>query len=440
MSAAASCDAANHAAVSQRVEITRRGYLTKAVLCDVSPPCATETLFNHEFWMQPKNPFASRVPPFVLPASSRCINWKESDWPTFEPHLSRDRAAPRVRTFWDIMRLLPNRTVWFHGDSIQLQLCDAALCSLMRSKVVGASEPVMGQRPAWLQRIADATHLNLFTTLLPNGARFVCSGIGYFERAHVEQVLPHVDVAMLNFGLHYHTHEDFEKNLRSALVALSAWQLGSPRTRIALWREGSAQHFKGGSYTRGAEKTSREGAPCECEPLSVTSSNLNLHGWRLEQRLAPQHHVGLVPFFNLTAPRHDMHRRHWCSFDRQTKPGRCCDCTHFCYTPLFWDAVFGGLYRAVRRHPAIADKGHRTATPFRIDAVAGARSAAAGRRKPSGMRPSKRGSATSRTGISRPTTTPSGSSPAASTSRSAARNALVGLAMGRQLDQSSYMD
>ena len=259
MSAAASCDAANHAAVSQRVEITRRGYLTKAVLCDVSPPCATETLFNHEFWMQPKNPFASRVPPFVLPASSRCINWKESDWPTFEPHLSRDRAAPRVRTFWDIMRLLPNRTVWFHGDSIQLQLCDAALCSLMRSKVVGASEPVMGQRPAWLQRIADATHLNLFTTLLPNGARFVCSGIGYFEppRRRAGAASRRRGDAELRTALSH--ARGFREESPQRALALSAWQLGSPRTRIALWREGSAQHFRA-APTREALRRLRRGA------------------------------------------------------------------------------------------------------------------------------------------------------------------------------------
>ena len=44
-----------------------------------------------------------------------------------------------------------------------------------------------------------------------------------------------------------------------------------------------------------------------------------------------------------------MHRGHYCAFDRQTTPGRCCDCTHFCYSPLFWDVVFGGMHRAVRR-------------------------------------------------------------------------------------------
>ena len=61
--------------------------------------------------------------------------------------------------------------------------------------------------------------------------------------------------------------------------------------------------------------------------------------------------VGVVPFYNLTAGRHGMHRRHFCSFSNQRKIGSCCDCTHFCYTPLFWDSFFARLRRAVTAHP-----------------------------------------------------------------------------------------
>ena len=58
----------------------------------------------------------------------------------------------------------------------------------------------------------------------------------------MEKVLPHVDVAVLNFGLHYHNAAHFEGALSDALLSLSLWRKASPRTRIALWREGSAQH------------------------------------------------------------------------------------------------------------------------------------------------------------------------------------------------------
>jgi len=109
-------------------------------LCDTSPPCATEVLFSHEFYW-PANP---EVPPpelaFRRGRPSRCRTRADSDWTTVEPHVSRETTLPRPRGFWDTMQLLPNRTVWLHGDSIQLQMCDAALCSLMRAGV--APEPV----------------------------------------------------------------------------------------------------------------------------------------------------------------------------------------------------------------------------------------------------------------------------------------------------------
>ena len=54
------------------------------------------------------------------------------------------------------------------------------------------------------------------------GARLLCSGIGIFQRAPVEQVLAKVDVAVLNFGLHYHDAQHFEGMLRAALLSLSA--------------------------------------------------------------------------------------------------------------------------------------------------------------------------------------------------------------------------
>ena len=67
---------------------------------------------------------------------------------------------------------------------------------------------------------------------------------------------------------------------------------------------------------------------------------------------ARKHGVGIVPFFNLTAGRHDMHRRHFCSFSNQVAVGRCCDCTHWCYTPQFWDVFFRDMRLALVAHPS----------------------------------------------------------------------------------------
>ena len=80
-------------------------------------------------------------------------------------------------------------------------------------------------------------------------------------------------------------------------------------------------------------------------------SNQNVEFNELARSRAKPLGVGLVPFYNLTAPRFDMHRRHFCSYSNQVKVGRCCDCTHLCYTPLFWDAFFAGLRDTIMMHP-----------------------------------------------------------------------------------------
>ena len=335
------CEAANAQARFEHPEYKRGRYLTKAVMCDVTPHCATEAIFSQELWWRTpsgngKLPPSSDGLPVHDPVS-RCRTWRnDADWPTHEPYISRATQQPRVRPFWDLLRLLPNRTVWLHGDSITLQMCNAALCSLMRSGV--ASTPVLGGKhsPLWLRKLSADTTYNFMSTLLPNGARLLCSDLGVFQRPNVERVLQHVDVAILNFGLHYHDAEAFGAVLREVLSTFQAWRRGAkrPGDRLALWREGSAQHFRGtGSYTPGAERRqvdakSAPGAPCHCAPLGDSvppGNNLNMLGWKLEHELAPAHDVLLVPFFNLTAPRHDMHRGHYCAFDRQTSPGRCCD-------------------------------------------------------------------------------------------------------------------
>ena len=43
------------------------------------------------------------------------------------------------------------------------------------------------------------------------------------------------------------------------------------RGRVPLYRENSAQHFKGGAWRPGAHKPA-PGAPCECEQLGARSA------------------------------------------------------------------------------------------------------------------------------------------------------------------------
>lgn len=56
----------------------------------------------------------------------------------------------------------------------------------------------------------------------------------------------------------------------------------------------------------------------------------------------------ILPFYDITVPRHNMHEGPWCAFEQMRDNPRaesfCCDCTHICYTPQFWRHVFANLY------------------------------------------------------------------------------------------------
>lgn len=371
-----------------------RKKVTRAILCDTRPPCVTEVLFDHEFWVKPGQGLRRRAV-----ALRRCGTWRDSDWPTEDPHLARHMSSIQFRGFWSVLRQLPNRTVWVHGDSIQMQLFSAALCSLLRDGKLRL--PVYARRPTWVNQLAQASGLNLFYTEAINGAKLLGSGLGSFEPKGVELVLSSVDVALFNFGLHYDSKDALRSVLGAAFSLLRRWRDGEPTHRLALWREASAQHFPGGSYIKGAEKPP-PGTPCRCYPLQsrelITpttlghaavemqrTANLNVFTSLLERQLSAAEDVPLVPFFNLTAPRHDMHRAHLCAYHDQERVSACCDCTHLCYTPVFWDAVFGGLAAGVRRalrgslpRPAAGraralPRRRRGAGPFRAASAAPAR-------------------------------------------------------------------
>jgi hypothetical protein len=256
------CHAAQAGFLSESPQIVRKKELTRAVLCDAAPTCVANALFEHEIFWHASASFDGRV------AQSRCRTWtRDADWPTLEPHLSRSAHGPAAaRAFEEA--LPPNRTVWLHGDSIQLQLCNAAFCSLMRTGVAPTPAFDAAAMPSWLRALEVATGYAFTFMELRNGARLMCSGIGLYQQARVEQVLYHpdarVDVAVLNFGLHYHNRPAREAMLTTALGSLARWRNERPprpprsgisgrpaRRRVALWRESSAQHFRGGECAGG---------------------------------------------------------------------------------------------------------------------------------------------------------------------------------------------
>lgn len=377
-----SCEDLNR---KRNIQAKRRKHLTRAVLCDTAPAaCVTEMLFAHElYWSEAEARSYG---------GAKCAQWThDEDWPTHEPFLKRPLGLGGI---WEtLLQLLPNQTMWLHGDSITTQLCEAAFCSLARSHVVpqpalctvGARHPLTPPCHD-IDALARASGMQMRAALLPNGARLVCSAVGVLEREKIAMVLdrlPSISVAIFNYGLHYHSKENFVAMLDTLFGLLSTWAKAKPG-RVPLYRENSAQHFKGGSWTPGAHKPP-PGTACNCEPLAARDAMSNLERVAANQNIvfneiarakaAASGAVAVVPFFNLTAPRFNMHRRHFCSFSNQLKIGSCCDCTHLCYTPLFWDTFFVSLRDAIVLHPhfeALRQEGGAHAVEDDvIDAVAG---------------------------------------------------------------------
>ena len=107
------CEALN---AQRNIDAHQQDKMTRAIMCDTQPAaCATEMLFVHEFYWDEKR--AERA------GGAKCRLWKRDlDWPTLEPVLSRG-DLPRPEGILQLLQLLPNKTVWFHGDSITTQSC-----------------------------------------------------------------------------------------------------------------------------------------------------------------------------------------------------------------------------------------------------------------------------------------------------------------------------
>ena len=178
------------------------------------------------------------------------------------------------------------------------------------------------------------------------------------------------DVVVLNIGHHYHnaSRDRYGANYDSALEAtlheLAHFSRGK-RGRAAAFRETSWQHFDAGdgdfdqlsSLIQGSSRSGSGADPGEwrgpsaCAPapstVSRTWKNEALHRiWRQHPRQAAA--VPIIPFEARTRPRWEFHGTTRVGAPRRGGRLRVTsDCTHFCYSPRFWELVFHDLYAAL---------------------------------------------------------------------------------------------
>jgi hypothetical protein len=282
-------------------------------------------------------------------------------WPTHDPYLPTMREAD-ARTA-ALVRRLGNRTMLIAGDSMSGLDFRGLACSIQREDL--EDERLSAQLvPKW--RAWGKTHGLSCCGQMVGTARqgsIVFVGVYKYEPAVLAFLLRDADVLLLNYGLHYRqlsaAAEGYAAQIAEAFAQVMAHTLAAPasgpsrRGVRVLFRETSAQHFKGtGSYTAGAERVVHGRCSCSKHAPDAQQNNLVARENSIVHELARRITGGaipVVPFYNLTEPRYDMHNM------ADVRPS-VCDCTHMCYTPQLYDAYFAGVERALDQADRIAER------------------------------------------------------------------------------------
>jgi hypothetical protein len=148
------------------------------------------------------------------------------------------------------------------------------------------------------------------------------------------------DIAVINYGLHYHDQAEFEASMEDVFSQMHAFN--AMPGKVAVFREISAQAFdQTGSWAPGADKTTR----CAETPPEAAFDNTVWQQNQLLWKLAHKHRVPIMPFYNATLPRWNVREEKFCEYEgRRTTPNSVCtDCTHLCWTPTLWASQVDAL-------------------------------------------------------------------------------------------------
>lgn len=176
---------------------------------------------------------------------------------------------------------------------------------------------------------------------------------GWHKYKHVDAAgfLALADAVVVNYALHYGNATEYGADMAQLFKQLAVHSAAPGKA--AVFREANAQHFVGtGSYAGAEQSHLPMGKLCVCEAMkpAVAADNAVMRQNKIVTVLAAAYPaVKLLPFYDLTEPRFDMHEEGFCDFeqrrDRKDRAagGGCCDCTHLCYTPQLWGHAFKRL-------------------------------------------------------------------------------------------------
>jgi hypothetical protein len=330
----------------------------------LSAPCLHEHFFHFPNGFE--NMDAARMaealrPEHVDPFVQCRLRTQDEQWPTLELDTALQRTS-NTHNMSDVMRLLGSRRVAMVGASLVRQLHGALQCALAGAGLRRDHE-LQWRHWGW----ATFTHDNrgcADVSALRHGAGGSSAGNGggegFVQRLEASgcvskgtafrELLESSDVVIIAYNpQHYEGLLDWWRyDLRQLLPPLEhfAQQPG----KLAIIREPPAQHFERGQYMTGRRQwVSPERGCCTPVPADLAHANYNWDAvvavHEEVRRLAPS--VRVLPWYNATLRRHAAHigtraacMVHNATMGAWTRRGECpCDCTHFCFTPLFYDAT-----------------------------------------------------------------------------------------------------
>lgn len=362
------------------------------------------------------------------------------DWPTAEPH-HPPGARPGdgvTKSADDIAALIgPERRVLIIGASTARQLHDATLCRL--ASTPGGNFSALSDQFAFrwsnkyreaaggctAQAAADACARR---SLQPEARSPVCRGHMLTDGCYKNgtafgAALDRYDVVIAAYDPQHYGGANillrqWAADMAALLLELARWRQrhAADPGRAAFVREGSSMHFVGGTYKQPPKFSGAgtAGSSCLCAHAEQSWAHRN-GAWQATVELnalaARSGGVHVLPFYNQTLPRDDMHKGDMCSYRMKRVDGvpvperagagaaaaaanatagaagaeragegevarqhrrlavhpirACCDCLHMCYSPQFYDATFYTpiWHSLVRHHAYTASRGDAGVLP-----------------------------------------------------------------------------
>ena len=310
-----------------------------------------------------------------------------ADWPTHDTLVNS--STPR-KSILDVHRALAGRRLVIIGSSISTHFQAATHCALDRFGLTNASEQyshwgwgnLIGSSLEGLPSRKEACRsrvAGLFRQwasqpeTYDHAALADCREMKTWQR----QVLDKYDIVVVAYHPDHYCNGVCGGKGPGSEIAPRFWGddlrlLGEftrswaqeKAGRMLIFREPLASHFKGTGSVADPDDPNAAAATstCECTPAWTQTGPDRRESYVRQTRAAAAaypEHVRVLPFYEESRKRHDLHVGGSCGqrprhdFEGNEIPGsagrKCCDCTHFCYAPEFYDALyFRGLWELLQ--------------------------------------------------------------------------------------------